>query len=179
MIWYWFATRAGTRCGWRPVLLKILRYWDLAWDIDIENLNLRYWYRESHFEICVYICTRCGWRPVLPEFNVTGILFAVGQITWGGGQVWRKVTNLLFLKIEILDLDMGRSDGCDGRCPPMASVTKPVEKYQSGLKISYFNPESVKNDIKNRVLGRGWNDNGIWHFGLCWSLLCQLKWEEL
>ena len=169
---YRFA-QAG-RCEWRrPILLKILilRYWDLTHDIDIENLILRYRYIDLQE---AWMTTRLTW--VQCDWH----LIRCWTDNLGRRTILKKSNqSSYFWEIEILDLDMGRSDGCDGRCPPMASVTKPVEKYQSGLKTSHFNPESVKNDIKNRVLGRGWNDNGIWHFGLCWSLLCQLKWEEL
>ena len=70
---------------------------------------------------------------------------------------------------------MRRSDRCDSSCPTMPSVTKPMKKYKSGLEQKLaIKSVSIHHD-EHRVLCRGRHNNGIRHFCLSWSLLCQLE----
>ena len=79
----------------------------------------------------------------------------------------------------LLHLDMRRSDRCDSSCPSMPSVTKPMKKYESclGQKLA-IKSVSIYHD-EHRVLCRGRHNNGIRHFCLSWSLLCQLEKRKL
>ena len=79
----------------------------------------------------------------------------------------------------LLHLDMRRSDRCDSSCPTMPSVTKPMKKYESGLEQKFeIKSVSIYHD-EHRVLCRGRHNNGIRHFCLSWSLLCQLEKKEV
>ena len=61
----------------------------------------------------------------------------------------------------------------------MPSVTKPMKKYESGLEQKFeIKSVSVYHD-EHRVLCRGRHNNGIRHFCLSWSLLCQLEKREV
>ena len=74
---------------------------------------------------------------------------------------------------------MRRSDRCDSSCPTMPSVTKPMKKYKSGLEQKFeIKSVSIHHD-EHRVLCRGRHNNGIRHFCLSWSLLCQLEKKKL
>ena len=61
----------------------------------------------------------------------------------------------------------------------MPSVTKPMKKYESGLEQKFeIKSVSIYPD-EHRVLCRGRHNNGIRHFCLSWSLLCQLEKKEV
>ena len=123
-------------------------------------------------------------KLVLPEFNVTGILFAVGQITWEG-KVWRKATNLFPLKWILMKLirttltwgGLMAAMVVAHPCPVSPSPWRNIRVAWKRDISTFF--KCCIGVFENRVLGGGRHNNWIWHFCLGWSLLCQLEWEQL
>ena len=54
----------------------------LQWKHQCESSRIQLAGDLSRWLSLISIATKCSGRLFLPEFNVTGILFAVGQITW-------------------------------------------------------------------------------------------------